>query len=65
MRELYIPKELGVRFYFDGELPKSASSEGRFFERVEATVRHCLYTCNDVILRARLEPEEIRPKKST
>jgi hypothetical protein len=36
-----------------------------FFEKVEATVRHCLYTCNDVILRARLDPEDVRPKKAT
>lgn len=26
-----------------------------FFEKVEATVRHCLYTCNDVVQRAGVE----------
>ncbi|PII15863.1 hypothetical protein CR920_08675 [Stenotrophomonas indicatrix] len=35
------------------------------FEKVETTVRHCLYTCNNVILRARLDPEDVRPKKAT
>lgn len=37
MRELYIPRELGVRFYFNGELPKSASSEVGF-EQSLATI---------------------------
>lgn len=36
-----------------------------FFEKVEATLRDCLYARNDVILRARLEPEDIRPENST
>ncbi|PPT18955.1 hypothetical protein XcmpCFBP7700_08220 [Xanthomonas campestris] len=37
MRELYIPKELGVRLYFDGEQPKSSSSESGF-EQALATI---------------------------
>lgn len=37
MRELYIPKELGVRLYFDGVQPKSSSSESGF-EQALATI---------------------------
>jgi len=30
-----------------------------FFEKVEATVRHCLYTCNEVVQRAGVEPGDV------
>lgn len=32
-----------------------------FFAKVEETVRHCLYTCNDVIQRARLPLADVQP----